>query len=71
MASFQKGQAVSVYYQDTDDDGNQVFILWFEGTYLTTENVGNGPELRIKRGDTGEHIHIRESSDDLRIVPEQ
>lgn len=62
-----KDREVRVFRLDTDEQG-EYWAHWFDGVHLTTENVGNGPEARIKRNDTGEHIHIKPSADDLRVV---
>ena len=64
------GQPVRVFQLDTDEQG-EYWAHWFDGEYLTTENVGNGPEARLKHSETGEHIHIKPDADDLKIVPQQ
>ena len=68
MPELQNGQRLRVFQLDTDEQG-EYWAHWFDGVYLTTENVGNGVEARLKHSETGEHIHIKSSADDLKIVP--
>jgi hypothetical protein len=45
------------------DHGDRVRIVYddgygWDGTVLTTENIGFGPALRVKRESDGEQLHV-------------
>lgn len=40
------------------------------GEYLTTENVGHGRQLRIKRDRDGEHVHVSPQAEDIKLYRE-
>jgi hypothetical protein len=69
MVEMDNGQHVKVFRRDTDEQG-EYWAHWFDGVYLTKENIGNGPEARIKNRSTGEHHHLKPKADDIRITVE-
>lgn len=67
MTEFENGTDIRVFQLDTDEQGDY-WAHWFDGEYLTTENVGNGREIRIKNKRTGKHIHLNPNADDIKIT---
>jgi len=70
MKQFKSGDRISVYYRDRDKNGNPKWKQYLQGVFLTYENVGNGREMRISPDHMDEHIHLKESANDLKFEKE-
>lgn len=63
--TLENGDRVRIKYELTTG-----WTKGWTGTYLTTENVGHGRQLRIKRDKDGEHVHVTPHPTDTRIYRE-